>query len=775
MLGYITGLRALLASQYAMQTSAQNIANSNTEGYTRQEVILKSAPSAVFRNFVIGTGVEVSDITRVVDELLEARIRQQLQYVGRLEAEGGLFSELEDFFGSFSDSSLKILIGNFFNDLSSLASSPQDVTLRGGMLRTGVSLTENFNQLYKQLAGMKESVEGDVQYTVEHINYLTGSIAQLNLQVSSAVVQGLKPSDLLDRREQLIKELHSFIDVQTREDSQGNMSVFLNGDFLVSKGKSKALEAVKGLQGTEIVYKGTNQGLFVSNGKLKGLLDSANQVIPNYLERIDLLAREIILEFNKVHGRGIGMNGPFSTLQGTTRVKDYIQDPLWEKTALSLADLPFSLQEGELYITVSDSSTGVLSRSRVEIQPASQSLSEIVALLDAIPHLNAETDIAGRVRISAEAGYGFDFSTRLDPVPDKMGVFGSAFATVASTQANPFHLNDGDVITLAVDGGAPQTVTFSLSDFRHITAATAEEVAAVINRDVAGVKAFAVHGRLVIQSQTEGTGSSLQIQDGGGGAAAALGLSTSLETGGELNVQTAVSGSYTGTSNDILFFVPKGSGTIGGTEGLKVDVFNTAGDKVAELDVGSNYVPGETLNVWRGVEVSFSEGSLDEASGEFVALEVLADSDTANFLPAMGLNPLFEGTGASDIRIRQDLLDRPGEFAASLSGEIGDNSNIQVLLQLQEKRLSVLGFATFEGYYRSTEGDLGFASARASQMLEGQTAVLDSMKDRRESISGVSVDEEFVKLVQHQKAFEAASRFIDIMVQVTDLILHLGE
>ena len=69
MLGYITGLRALLASQFAIQTTAQNIANANTEGYSRQEVILRSTRPALFKNFMIGTGVEVGDISRVVDDL----------------------------------------------------------------------------------------------------------------------------------------------------------------------------------------------------------------------------------------------------------------------------------------------------------------------------------------------------------------------------------------------------------------------------------------------------------------------------------------------------------------------------------------------------------------------------------------------------------------------------------------------------------------------------------------------------------------------------------
>ena len=82
MLGFVTGLRALLASQYAMQTSAQNIANANTEGYSRQQVVLKSSLPTRWKSFLVGTGVEVGDITRVVDELLDIRIHSQLQYVG---------------------------------------------------------------------------------------------------------------------------------------------------------------------------------------------------------------------------------------------------------------------------------------------------------------------------------------------------------------------------------------------------------------------------------------------------------------------------------------------------------------------------------------------------------------------------------------------------------------------------------------------------------------------------------------------------------------------
>ena len=125
----------------------------------------------------------------------------------------------------------------------------------------------------------------------------------------------------------------------------------------------------------------------------------------------------------------------------------------------------------------------------------------------------------------------------------------------------------------------------------------------------------------------------------------------------------SVSGVYSGQSNDTYTFKALGSGTIGTTSGLQVEVKNSSGIVVATLDVGSTYTAGNTLNVANGVSVSFSGGTI--TSGNTLDLNVINDSDTTNLLAALGINSFFSGTDASNIAVDTNISNDVSLIAAS--------------------------------------------------------------------------------------------------------------
>ncbi len=132
---------------------------------------------------------------------------------------------------------------------------------------------------------------------------------------------------------------------------------------------------------------------------------------------------------------------------------------------------------------------------------------------------------------------------------------------------------------------------------------------------------------------------------------------------GSLGTSTAsVSGIYSGQSNDVYTFTALGTGTIGNTTGLQIEVKDSSGTVIATLDVGSDYTPGNTINVANGVSFTLSSGTI--TAGDTFSLDVINDSDTTDLLAALGINTFFDGTDASNIVVNADIAEDVSRIAA---------------------------------------------------------------------------------------------------------------
>jgi flagellar hook-associated protein 1 FlgK len=267
--------------------------------------------------------------------------------------------------------------------------------------------------------------------------------------------------------------------------------------------------------------------------------------------------------------------------------------------------------------------------------------------------------------------------------------------------------------------------------------------------------------------------SSLQISDGAGNPSAVLGLSTALELGAETGVSVTMEGAYTGDINTDWTFEASGTGTIGVTEDLSVSVYNASGDLVAVLDVGAGYAPGDLIEVADGVKVSFSSGEINAEAGDFFTATMIADSDTGGFLASLGLNSFFTGSTAGDLSVREDLAASPDLIAAAKSDNPGDNANLLELIALEQETLAGLNNHSAGDFYASTVGQLGLDKERADDLYEIQELVMNNLENQRASVSGVSVNEELLNLEKYQQMMEAATRYLQVMNEVNQLLMNL--
>jgi len=413
--------------------------------------------------------------------------------------------------------------------------------------------------------------------------------------------------------------------------------------------------------------------------------------------------------------------------------------------------------------------------SRIAIDPATTSVQDLLDALNGIPHMNASLDGSGRLQLEADGGYGFDFSARLNPHPDTQGTLGGGSASLGTSGAEPFALANGDTLDIAGPAGN-FSLAFDSSQFADITQASAAELAEAINSDPAtatnGMRAVAQDGRLFLQSLASGSATSFTVSSGT--ALGALGWAPgTLVSGQDDAVAVTLGGAYTGESNESYTLVPSGDGSIGTTPGLTLDVFDSAGERVATLDVGAGYQPGTPLVLPNGLEISFGVGSLSATDQDRLTIEALADSDSAQVLVALGVNALFEGSDATDIALAERIALDPRNLAASGSGAESDNAALRALIDTRELSLGELGGVSSGEYYGDLVSGIGFEIDSTGNAREVEQTLFDSLRNRREQTSGVNMDEELVNMLQFQQAFTAASRFITVVNSTNDDLLRM--
>jgi flagellar hook-associated protein FlgK len=770
-LGMSTGLRALLSAKTVMEVIGHNLANQNTPGYSRQMALLQTTQPVVGPNLIrIGTGVLVADVYSVRNEALLSRIRTELSSTGKYDTDSSMLSQIESILGDLTENGIATKLQNFFDSADTAGTKPEDKVLRQNVVSSLSELALQFRLRNSGLQDQRRTSLLQATSLVTDANAKLEQVASLNIKITSQQTLGVIPNDLLDQRNVLLESLAENVGAQATPLADGSVTVSLAGVSLVSGGTFAKLKGTLDGSG-EIKLSAGKGGLPVkaTGGRLGALLTLTGKYMPDRLSDLDAMARSLILESNRIHARGVPQSGPYTQLKSSYAVTLGGIDPLG--VAMKDLGLPFEMKEGTLSLAVSDLATGNVKRYEVDVDPTGETLGTFLSKISAIPELNAFVDGAGKLTIKSTSGYGFDFSQRLDALPVEGGTFGAKNAVVVAGDF-PKALTAGSSFDVAVNGGAPQTVTFNPADFADINAATASEVAAVVNAQVAGVTASVVDGNLVIGSNSEGAASSLAITDGVGSPAAALGLPLTA-TGTDSGVDVTISGSAATAGPDTFTFKPSGDGQIGVTPGLGIEVYDGDGVLVTTLPVGEGYEPGSKLEVVEGVFVQFGAGTVQGSSGQFFDLEIPGDTDTADVLPAFGLAALLQGSDAATIEVASGVSSNPSLLAGAISGGPGDGGNFLELAGLETQQLESLDGSSLLHAYNGFAAEVGAASAGAKQSLQATSLVLLTLDTQRAIESGVNPDEELLNLERFQDAYEAAARYLSTMSDLTDTLLNL--
>lgn len=235
--------RALYANSQALQVISNNVANVNTEGYTRRQIVLEEANSADLGQTSLGEGVEVSGVRRVTDPMLQNELQNRVMDRSSGEARSDLLSRAENVF-SVGDDSDKIgtSLQEFFSSIQDLEANPADSALRSAVLEKGQALTTNIRDSYNSLASLQREADTNIQSDVTDINNITSKIASLNAQMAGHETGSQENLTLRDSRDKLLQDLAEKVSYKVLDTGNGMVNVTLaNGFSLVDGTNARSL------------------------------------------------------------------------------------------------------------------------------------------------------------------------------------------------------------------------------------------------------------------------------------------------------------------------------------------------------------------------------------------------------------------------------------------------------------------------------------------------------------------------------------------------------
>jgi len=217
-----TAQSGLLASQTALEAVANNVANVNTEGYSRQIVNFEQRAVAG-----IGAGVQVADFSRRVDEGLLKSLRFELTSLKTLEIQDAYFARTQELFGSPGDNtSLSHLINSFSAAIESLALAAEGSIEQRDTVRWADELASQFQDMSRTIQELRQQADMQIGQAVEEINDLVARINDLNTQIIRNSNTGLSVNDLKDQRDIHLNRLSELMDIRIFSRSDGDVVVF---------------------------------------------------------------------------------------------------------------------------------------------------------------------------------------------------------------------------------------------------------------------------------------------------------------------------------------------------------------------------------------------------------------------------------------------------------------------------------------------------------------------------------------------------------------------
>ena len=707
-----TARSGLLVNQQTLDVVANNIANVNSEGYSRKIV---STETRVLNG--VASGVQISEITRRVDEGLLKNIRIELAELNKFTVQDDFFARTQDLFGKPGEnSSLSHLFENFTSALELLAVSPNRSLEQAEVVRRAQDVTFALQNMSETIQELRQQADGDIADIVTEMNKIVASIDQLNEDIITNGSVGRDVTDLKDQRDQRIDRLSELVDIRFFFRSDGDVVVFTSGgrtlvDTLPPKITHSAASSVSA---STTKNEGDFTGIFVGTivarnditselrgGQLKGLVDLRDDILANMQSQLDEFAAEMRDVFNQIHNRGVSFPGAQSYAGTRTFVRSAEQTITFNGT-------------DDTTVVLFDASGNQTAQTTI------RTLNSDVATIT-IANLATQLQAFLRANGAATATVAISTTNKLDINLNTPAINLSFRDETATTNGST--LEDAVIAFNANAAGPTDETVNGFSNFFGFNDFFVDNLPENIYESNVLVSTFTVSASALTFRDASGTlGSPLTVAAG-----------TSLE-----DLATLITNSVTDVTATI---VTDGSGVrlrISHDNGSSMTVTQAAGNTFLtdiNLHLADVRVAG-TLNV--RADIASTPAKLSTGA-------VLWDADR----------------GAA------------GEYFMS----IGENSVIDALAEAfsaSNQFDTAGGLATAKTTFAEFAGKIVSENARLAatneSSIDRQRSLTESLQFKSDSVRGVNLDEELSNLIIFEQGFAAAARVISVIQRMFETL-----
>ncbi|NOY77245.1 MAG: flagellar hook-associated protein FlgK [Calditrichaeota bacterium] len=302
------GKQGIFASQFGLNTTSNNITNANTPGYARERASFVPSYPQYTAFGPLGNGVDVATVQRLRDRALDFQYWNQHSFLGNAESKEKYLDQIQYIFNDLNGNGFSNALDDFWNSWMDLSNHPADMASRSLVIEKSKALVSKFHEKASRLQSLSASMVNDIQLTVNRINTLSKQIADINNKIVQTAGAKFDNITLMDKRDQLIDELSSLINVSATDGKNGVTNVNVGSVSLVDGvtanllelDQSKAQAALKFKNGSDIEDVG---------GKIGGLLEINNHVISKLKTQLNDFAKNFVSSVNTLHKKYYGLDG----------------------------------------------------------------------------------------------------------------------------------------------------------------------------------------------------------------------------------------------------------------------------------------------------------------------------------------------------------------------------------------------------------------------------------------------------------------------------------
>ena len=347
------GKKAVAASQKQLEVTAHNIANVNTEGYSRQRVHQEA--SVVIHDALgnWGTGVDLVRVERMRDLQLDAEFRRfntNSGYWGTMEKN---MVELEKNILETSEYGVSTMINNFFNSWEFLSNNPFSNVHRMEVVDSAQNMINAFKDMYRAIEYKRDEIRHQLIVSADRINQIAEDLANTMQHISLDTAENRPANDLWDKFDMLVDELSGYGNVSVYKRENGTMSVYLGADEIARNNIFNTLSLVEGenaFTGKYEMYLGWDvvgtRLSCLTDGSINALMDLKDKILPGYMQQLDDLVVQIAKQVNDIHSQGYNLANPDHTgadffnpnvtgVKSFTLSKEVLTDPGFIATSLT--------------------------------------------------------------------------------------------------------------------------------------------------------------------------------------------------------------------------------------------------------------------------------------------------------------------------------------------------------------------------------------------------------------------------------------------------------